>query len=366
MINDTLSSLYDKSRRNSVDFLRYALAAMVVLSHSFRLGGFGAEPLSASSGETLGTLAVHCFFVLSGFLIARSYATSESLLRFVWQRALRIFPAYWVCLVVIAVGFGPLLKWLTVQPHAIGGYWWSLPSPFGYIANNFFLRVNQPGIDGVLRGTPLPTHLDGALWSLEHEFRCYLAIAALGVLGLFTVRRRLGLAVVMAVFAALYVGLNVPGLLERAALYYNNAITIRLALWFSAGTAFYVISDRVPIRWWMFLPALVLTVASLATKHQLLVGPFALSYVLFYLALRLPLTWWDKRGDFSYGLYIYAFPVQQLLATIAWRKNVCLYFAAAMLGSTSLAVLSWYCIEKPFLRLRHLGAKRDVRDGRPV
>jgi peptidoglycan/LPS O-acetylase OafA/YrhL len=356
---DTLTALYDKNRPNSIGFLRYLLAALVVFSHSFRLGGFGPEPLNALSGETLGTFSVDCFFVLSGFLIARSCSTSPTLARFMWHRVLRIFPAFWVCLVVTAFWIGPTLRWATTRDYTFSSYLRLEPSALDYVTSNCLLRIRQIGIADLLRGIPMPVHVNGALWSLEHEFRCYVLVGILGALGLWSSRRASGRVVVIVLFAAIFAAVNTPDVLRHLALDYNNTLTLRLSLWFVAGMLFYAFAEHVQVRGWIFLVALACTIVGLVTKHQQIVGPLALAYVLFYLALRLPFSWWDRRGDFSYGLYIYAFPVQQSLAALGLRRHgLALYFAASMVFATVLAVLSWYVVEKRALRLRHLRVGR--------
>src|SRR5580658_74946 len=94
-------------RNNSIGFLRFLFATMVIWSHAYGNGGFGYDPLARlnPNGATAGFLGVGGFFVLSGFLITRSYETVNSVGRFIWHRFLRIFPGFWVCLVVTAFGF---------------------------------------------------------------------------------------------------------------------------------------------------------------------------------------------------------------------------------------------------------------------
>ena len=98
-------------KNNAFGFLRLALAVLVILGHSFPLGGFGPDRLAAfTNGRyAIGSLSVAMFFVLSGFLICRSASTSRSVPRFLWHRFLRIFPGYWVCLIVCGCVFAPLM-----------------------------------------------------------------------------------------------------------------------------------------------------------------------------------------------------------------------------------------------------------------
>ena len=104
----SLSDAFDP-KRNAFAFLRCVLAGLVIISHCYPLGGFGADPLEAITrrDQTLGVFAVAMFFVLSGFLIARAAANSPSVGRFVWHRFLRIFPGYWICLIVCGFVIAP-------------------------------------------------------------------------------------------------------------------------------------------------------------------------------------------------------------------------------------------------------------------
>src|SRR3954447_2812800 len=99
-------------KRNAFAFLRMVLAFLVIVSHCFVLGGFGADPISriTDGGNSLGEIAVAVFFILSGFLITRSGLGSRSAGRFLWHRFVRIFPGYWVCLLVSAFLFSPLFE----------------------------------------------------------------------------------------------------------------------------------------------------------------------------------------------------------------------------------------------------------------
>src|ERR1700682_2853054 len=198
-------------RNNAFGFLRLTLAVLVIFSHSFSLGGFGTDPLVASTRGrySIRLASVGMFFVLSGFLICRSAVTCSSVGRFLWHRFLRIFPGYWICLAVCACAFGPLI--------AFGELWtltrvFSLPvnSPQALMIHNaglFHFRelsvpgifnISPAGIGGLLLKNPVPEVLNGALWTLPYEFACYLGVA---LLALVRVLRRVRFIVVI-LFAA--------------------------------------------------------------------------------------------------------------------------------------------------------------------
>ncbi|HEY3353466.1 MAG TPA: acyltransferase [Polyangia bacterium] len=349
-----LSDLCTPGRPNSIGFLRYLLAALVVFSHAYALGGFGVEPLWLWSRkqDTLGSISVACFLILSGFLVAHSFATAKSLPRFLWHRFLRILPAFWVCLAVVAFGFGGLHYWRV--HHTLDGFLSNrIDSPITYLTGNFFLQMKQGGIAGLLRGIPFQVHFDGSLWTLAYQFRFYLVVGLVGLLGLLTRFRRVGQVVILVVLGALILrDTFAPKLLPVG---WADAQTMKLGLWFCAGVTFYYFADSIPVHWTLFGVSAALSLLSLHYGFYRLAGPVAISYSVFWLALRLPFSFWDRPGDFSYGLYLFAFPVQQTLAVYGVQKRgVVLYFAASMVLATALAVVCHYAIEKPALALKHL------------
>lgn len=195
---------------NSIGFLRFLLATLVVFSHCYDLGGFGEEPLRSFTHAvySFGELAVAGFFVLSGYLITQSYNNTQALGRFLWHRILRIFPAFWVCLIVTATIFGPL-TYLITYSHVAGYLRWAPTGPIHYITANFFLQIQQWGIDGLLSSVPHPVAFDGSLWTLHNEFTCYCFVAVLGFMG---ARRWMALAIYLTL-CTIHI---VPGIIPLA------------------------------------------------------------------------------------------------------------------------------------------------------
>ena len=177
------------NRSNSLNFLRLVLALTVLISHAIGLG-FG---LGSSFNHTPpGTIAVYGFFGISGYLIAGS-AVRNHAGRYLWQRFLRIFPGFWVALVLTAFFFG-LIGWLSPGEYSLIGfiahgdshcgvscYLGARNSPFDYVLNNGLLKMNQPLIAG--------TTWNGSLWTLFYEFLAYLFLLALALAGFL--RRRI-------------------------------------------------------------------------------------------------------------------------------------------------------------------------------
>jgi len=144
---------------------------------------------------TIGTVSVYGFFATSGYLIAGS-ASRNTPFQHLWQCFLRIFPAFWVCLIVTAFLFGPIAWFHDASSSStacgFSCYLREPGGPIGYLTHNFWLQSNQPGIDGTLLNSPLPNLWDGSLWTLGFEFLCYLVVGTLAIVGLF--KRRWAIA----------------------------------------------------------------------------------------------------------------------------------------------------------------------------
>jgi peptidoglycan/LPS O-acetylase OafA/YrhL len=340
--------------------LRFFLAMVVIFDHSFQTSGLAREPLTVRTGVETGQLSVFCFFILSGFLIARSYVNISSLGRFLWHRCLRIFPGYWMCLLVVAFVVTPTLFYLGSPTGSLCGFL-SIEhdSPVRFVTSNFFLVQNQFSIGELLQQAPQPCCLDGSLWSLPYEFYCYLLIAALGVAGLCTRRKGLGRFVVVAFIVVAWLRYHYPSALPWPGWIRTNLIAFDLAVWFCTGTLAYLYAEHIPLHPGPFVVSIIGIVIALWTRSIHEWGAIPVAYVVFCLAAWLPLSWWDKRGDFSYGLYIYSFPLQQLLAALrVQRAGLAVFIAASCALSLVAAVLSYWLVEKPAL------AWKNVRFGR--
>jgi len=168
--SDTLGDVLSE-RTNTFGFIRLVLASLVIVDHAFPLSGNGADPFwgYTHGQESLGGFAVAGFFVVSGFLISRS-AMSVDFLGFLWRRILRIFPAFWLVLVVTVAVVAPFFYWL--DHGSLAGYLTrGTPGPITYLTNNWNLTIGQYAVLDVFRTTPYGTEvnasvMNGSLWTL--------------------------------------------------------------------------------------------------------------------------------------------------------------------------------------------------------
>lgn len=365
-------------RQNSFTFLRLFFALAVVFSHSFPLGGFGEDPLSKATGgqAQIGVLAVLGFFVISGWLITAS-AQRTPIWRFGLNRAARILPGFTVMHLLTVFALAPAVM---LWNHAdILDYWDSLvvgpDSAVSYLAANAQFRVTQYTITDLFRRNPSGPVINGSLWSLAPEVMCYVWLAVLafarGLRWKFT-----GALLFASVFVLHAVGLRNPEALYPLARVLENTNTygIHLTLFRSAYLAFlagmmcYQLRDALRWRGWLAGLAMGLLVAACFAKCFALVWPFALPYIVLYLAYRLPFHRVEKWGDFSYGIYIYAYPLQQLLASAGvQRLGFIVYFAASVALAVLAGMASWRWVESPVLRwARSVGKKSAQPELRPI
>jgi peptidoglycan/LPS O-acetylase OafA/YrhL len=346
--HQTLGAAFQPDR-NSFGFLRLLFAGMVLFAHACRLGSFGPDPLSdfSQGAQDFGKWGYHGFFALSGFLIARSESRSASLGVFLVNRLLRAAPGFWVCLFMVAFAFAPLALWL--EQGSLDGLGALVPHSWHYLTSNFFFRIGEHHIGGLLKQLSFPNVFDGSLWSLEYGARCYLVIAGLGLLGGSQKRRGLVLGLTLALWILCRVDDVVPGRVLDGFTY----VVVESAVFFFAGSCLFLFRDRIPYGDRpMLLCALALFVA-LNDGLFKVVGPFGLPYLVVSLGIALPLSAIGKSADYSYGICLYGFPIQQTLALAGVHQwGFWPYFAASAAITLVFAVVSFHLVERPALRLR--------------
>lgn len=312
-------------RENNFDFIRVAAATMVIFSHSYplALGGDGQEPLTLLTGRqvTFGTVAVDIFFIISGFLVFYSLDHTRSLGRFFKSRALRIVPGLTTVVLLLGLVVGPLITSVSQAQ-----YWGQFP----------FWSFIDDHLPGVFVHTPLAFGVDGSLWTIKYEVLCYVGLGLLGLSGLLYRRW----AVTLLFFLTM-----VPGI---------SGLAFGLLPYFAGGMVFYAWKDALPIRATWALLALAMLIAAAPLGYLGYVMPVALTYLVIWAgltqAVRVP--HFAKYGDFSYGLYIYAFPVQQFIVSRYPGIHPITLFLMACLPTLALAILSWHLVEKRALALK--------------
>ena len=346
-------------RTNHFDFLRLIFAVLVLYSHSFALVQNGAaflDILNWTHGQTYAAeIAVNGFFLISGFLITMSWTRSKNAVQFFKKRVLRIYPGFIGACLVCALVVSPL----------------GAASPAGYAtdlrhgAASFVrgvLTLGQLNLPPVFLTNP-QQNVNGSLWTIRIEFECYLLVPLfMGLLGAGT-RRGLVLGAALAGWAGYACVLLAGNSLFPAGGPPESLVShTQFAVYFLLGMSAYLFRDKMVLSRrgvWISLACLA---ASAAGGGFNAVLPLAGSYLLFCFAFnqRVRVPKLGRGMDLSYGLYLYGWPVQQLL--VWYNKNTLnllnpyVLFVCALPIAALLAAGSWFFIERPFLRLR--GEKR--------
>ncbi|MDZ7960400.1 MAG: acyltransferase [Aulosira sp. DedQUE10] len=343
-------------KNNSLGFIRLFLAILVVLQHSYHLGGFGNEPLTSLNAQlNSGTLAVHSFFIISGFLITSSYLKLANIWQYLWHRVLRIFPAFWVCLIIISLFFAPLTYFATYRSLAI-----PINSSISYILQNFLLIINQPDIENLL-SSHIEQSFNGSLWTLQWEFILYIFIGVLGLFSLFTKKYKY---LVVAIFIIFFITNYIIDPCHCTILlkYYTHPRIPPLFCLFLAGSLFCLYQDKIPHDKRFFVLSLLLSIIALKFNFYFWLETFTLPYIILCLSIYLPWKNFDtKYGDYSYGIYIYHFPILQLLIAYKLEKlGVLIYSLIGLLLTLPFAYASWNLIEKPSLKFKNINFKLPI------
>ena len=338
---------------NNLDFMRFAAAMAVLISHCYPLFDKSrVDPVQELTGwQTLGGLAVDVFFIISGFLIAQSWSRDPNAIRFLKRRALRILPALYAFFLIGTFIAGPILTALPFSAYFSAANISSFLGQFGI----FWLLTSLPG---VFDHNPYPGYFDGSLWSIRVEVACYAAAVLFGVSGLFS--RKWAVTAVAALTFGLYV----------YCIYFAPAphVFLNMELRMSADVTAYFFAGAALYFWWPQIPRLHGAYAMMIFAIGVALGGFNLP-VVFHLVLPLlimsmafhptaRLSKFGGTGDYSYGIYIYAYPITQ---TIMYLFGQSITLPGLMLLSTAAtllcAFLSWHFIEKPSLALKPAGRR---------
>ena len=337
-------------RSNAFGLLRLVLALLVIVSHAFPVGGWGADPMGSwTAGQAeLGDLAVVGFFAVSGYLITLS-ARRTSLPLYLWRRFLRIMPAFWFTLLFTALVVGPLYYG---RSHGdLEGYFTEPNGPGSYVGRNWLLMMQQFTIHDVFTDAPLGDGvLNGSLWTLFFEALCYLIVGGLASTGLLSDERRWCAPALALVFYAVSAVMPLIPLSS-----FTIAELARLGSVFLTGATIALYREWLPFAGWIASLSLAVVGATALVGGLRTIGYIALCYLILWAAGRAPKAWHriGSVNDLSYGVYIFAWPVQMALAIhgvpslgFGW------YVLSCVLVVLPLAALSWWLIEKPAMTLK--------------
>jgi peptidoglycan/LPS O-acetylase OafA/YrhL len=327
-------------RDNNFNLLRVVAASLVIFAHSWDLGQRTGQTwvIPIIYNRITGNYPVQLFLIISGFLVSRSFVEREHLGSFFAARGLRIYPAL-LAAVLLSLILGAASSTLPLSDflrHA------------DTVRFVLFNAVGYCTVFNLPEAYPesfMPGAGNGPLWTLPVELNCYVLLAAVGSLG--ALRKPAAFTVIVAALAGWFVLFpgGFPAWVD---------LPPQLLLAFTLGSAAYVWRDRIRVS----IPMAMLLVLVNALVWSTPAAPWlftaSLAYWTLVLAYARPLYFapYNRLGDYSYGLYVYAFPLQQTFST-TWKLLEPLpLFALSMAATLTLAMLSWRFIEHPALRLK--------------
>ncbi|WP_375485429.1 acyltransferase family protein [uncultured Mycobacterium sp.] len=358
-------------RNNALNAWRLTLATGVILCHSWPLTGRHVS--FAPVHQLLRDVWVDGFFAISGFLITWSWFNNPRLRTYFVARGLRILPGLWFCLFVTAFVIAPI--GVAIQ----GGRATKLllsSAPIEYVLENSAVMIVHPDIGGTPHGVPYPwAGWNGSLWTLYWEVLCYIAVAVLGVMGLLNRRWLIPALLALALICS---ALLPPWSMlaeEPAAAAHGNvsaatnwlvmgAVAARFAVMFSAGALLYHFRNVIPARWSLVAVSVVIVLAASVLPNYRLIAAVPLAYAIIVSGALIHNERLRLRTDLSYGVYIYAFPVQQLLVICGLGiVNPIVFAVIAAIATLPLAALSWFMVEKRAMSLKSRLKRRSTAAG---
>jgi peptidoglycan/LPS O-acetylase OafA/YrhL len=384
---DTLGSVLDRHKGigPGFDLLRVLLALAIVYYHTFQIsgshGGFFASFSGGSthimriphvSGSHIMTTGqagfvgisrpfhvalLPAFFALSGFLVIGSAFRLRRVSTFLAFRFFRIFPASVVEVCLSALILGPIFTKLSLAEY------FSSPIFFRYFSNTIgFITFELPG---VFDSNPWQSIVNANLWTLPSEFDCYFITAILMASGLILNRKKFTIIYLMIWAVASFLNLFM-GFAQSS----GNLPPIAITFYFFSGVCLYHWRSAIPVNPVLGIVSAVIVGLGLSTnKCHFFVAPFLTYLVALFGVLMWPKIKLLASGDYSYGIYLYAFPIGQ--ATLAlfpfFEGRGALLTLSTLLTASLFSAFSWHMIEKPALRLkRRLPARWFPIATRPI
>ncbi len=333
---------------NNFDLMRLLASLMVMLGHSYGMQAGGFESmLMLTHLESFASLAVYAFFLVSGMLVSASFAARPSVLRFAAARAARIWPGVIVCSAVIAFIIGPIFTSLPVLQYL------SAPAVYRWFASNASLLGNVGGpLPGLFADHHAKFLVNSPAWTLPVELKCYVLVLLAGSAGLLASRRGvLAFFIVASSMFAYFIArpLHIGFLQDFFVL--QMGYSFYPVPFFLLGMLLYGFRENVVLSGRL---ALVLLFGAAVLRYS---WP---GTIFFYLCFAYGLLWFCSakilfrlrpKHDYSYGIYLYGFVIQQVFSGFQPNMGSYLSLVFTVPITVVVAAISWHWVERPALLL---------------
>lgn len=331
---------------NNFDFLRVIFAATVAVAHLIELSQIAIFQPYLIFFNT--RLAINGFFIISGFLIAKSYENSLCIKEYLIKRVKRIIPAYFFVVISCALCF------VLISDNSLNNYFFNSQLWKYLLANLTFQNYIEPCLPGVFDNN-LICAVNGALWTIKIEEAFYLLLPIFYWLVRIKKINFYVLSIVIYIFSISYYNYFVFIDMYRVAKQLPGALAF-----FISGILLYK-NFRFFIKWkhYIILPCVLLFFAEQYLFKTHIFKPITLGFIVFYVAYNFKgLNNFGKYGDFTYGIYIYHFPIIQVFVSYGLfnKYNPFIISIIVLLLIVVLSVLSWHVLE-----LRYLSKTRKMR-----
>jgi peptidoglycan/LPS O-acetylase OafA/YrhL len=330
-------------RKNNFDFLRFFAAFLVIFGHCQALLGLQTTFVAGSNVASVG---VYIFLAISGYLVTESWLRQPSLPRFMLKRSLRIFPGLAAAVLLTTFALGPVMTSLPVADYL------QHPVTMAYLKNiGLYIGYSLPG---VFESNPFKYAVNGSLWSLPVEFFCYLLIA---VFAFIPKNARFPYVAACLVLAIAIDRIRLSLELQPVVLYATNVYFIaKYSVFFIVGALIKLLAipqnGRIAAA---ALAGLLVLCPFVSEEAGLIPMWFGLPYVFLTIGEKSTpvLRSWARFGDFSYGMYLYSFPLTQaIIAATGNGLSLHLLVPTITLLSVICGLASWHLVEKQALRLK--------------
>ena len=303
-------------------------------------------------------LAVPCFFVISGYLITAS-AIKNDVITYLKKRVGRIYPAYLLSVIATVALFAPIVFTITNGGNFdLNTYLTQTPTPFSYMIHSYRLTSTIPIIGTTLNKIPSECW-NGSAWTLQFEFGCYIAIMLIIIIlnkikiksenypklifGLYV------FLIIISIFYPKYDGMGVSGINMLIIAVYFFSI-------FLGGSIVYLIKEKISFSYKYLSLSLIFCIiimTILPNYWAMEICAIPMVYIILFLSIKIKSPKWIQKNDISYGIYIYAWPIQTVIACFliinSININIYLYMIICMIATGGFATLSWFLVEKPIL-----------------
>lgn len=343
--------------KNNFHFIRFIAASLVLYGHCYPLTGRGNyDYLTIASQGIFPTshMGVCIFFIVSGYLVSQSLQNSRNIYSFIWKRVLRIFPALIVVLLMCVFIIGATC---TTLSHKI---YWESSTTYRFLKLIKLYPYVQNSLPGVFEKNPEKA-VNGSLWTLPYEVTMYIFLVILQIINFFEKRNLVLILFLLSFPIAVYYIFNTSFLKLIPFIHLSFVDTLEFGIFFMIGTLMFLFKDKIHygLAYFIIVAFLWFGLGILHVTSSIMIktiGFIALPYMVLYLAqLKGRLNNFSKLGDFSYGIYIYAYPIQQMIVNFHTTNITILkLFLLSSSIVLPLSIISWYLVEERALRYKSL------------